>query len=85
MLTRQLLDEKKKYSNEIKELKKKYLVILKQMKADLVSSKATTLSRLETEWKKRKMQYEDKLLVIRRHLSTHPMYCKECMDLFNTY
>jgi hypothetical protein len=84
MLTRELSEEKRKHSGEIKELKQKYLVILKQMKQDLVSSKANTLSRLEKEWKKRRLHYEEKLSLIRRHLSTHPMYCKECMELFSS-
>lgn len=52
------------------------------MRADLISSKANTLERLEVEWKRRKNSYEDKIRTIKLHLSTHPTYCKECMDLF---
>ena len=53
------------------------------MRSDLVSSKANTLERLEMEWKKRKGRYEDKLRQLKLHLSTHPVYCKDCMDIFS--
>lgn len=73
-----------KSNAQIETLKAKYLTVLKQMRDDLVRSKKASWTRLEEEWRKRKVAYDqawmERCQGIHRHIQKDHSECPTCLQ-----